>query len=191
MELLLTVSLISVVMVVVVSVFSAGIRTWGRGEDAAQQHQRLRFLRYKLGLDFRNAIPYGAIPMEGEKEGLRVVRAERPKGMGDPQWVEVRYRVEPHAEGKTLVRSSISLLTGEEKKETLLEEASHIQFLYPFQGEEGELLWREEWKAKPGESDFPRWVKAEILLEKEELPWVQIFALPHGKLTEEAGEETP
>ena len=181
--------LISVVMTVVASVFSGGIQVWSRGEDVAQQHQQLRFLRYKLGLDLRNAVPYPPIPMEGEKGGLRFVLAQRPRKKEGLELVEIRYRVESAPQGQKLVRITIPLLTGEEKEEVLLDAFSQIQFFYPYPGAEGEVLWKESWKSSSEGGDFPRWVKAEILQPEEGSPWVQLFSLPRGVLTEEVHEE--
>ena len=181
--------LISVVMTVVASVFSGGIQTWSRGEDVAQQHQQLRFIRYQLGRDLRNAVPYPPIPMEGEKGRLRFVLAERPRKKEGLELVEIRYQVEQVSQEQKLVRTTASLLTGEEKEEVLLDTFSKIQFLYPYRGTEGEVIWKESWHSSPEGVDVPKWVKAEILQPEEDSPWVQVFSLPRGVLTEEVHEE--
>ena len=181
----------AVVMGIVASVFGGGIRIWSQGEDTSQQAQQFRFFRYKLGLDLRNAVPFRPIPVEGREDGLRIVLADSPRG-GDPLTLtEVLYQVEPTTQGQQLTRTSISLLTGEEKKDLLLEEALKIQFFYPYKGEEGKLLWRESWEASAENGEFPKWVKAEIVVTGEDPPLVQIFALPRGTLAEERREETP
>ena len=191
LELLLAAALIAVVMGVIASVFSGGIRVWRQGEDETQKNQAFRFFRYKLGRDLRNAVPFPPIPIEGEKETFRLVLEETaPKG-GSPTLVEVRYRVEATGQGQQLTRDSFFLLTGEEKKEVLLEEIPQIQFFYLSKDEEGKLLWREKWAAASG-VDRPRWVKVEILLEKEQAPWIQLFSIPKGSVVEEEPhEESP
>ena len=177
-------------MGVIASVFSGAVRVWRQGEEETQQDQALRFLRYKVGRDLRNAIPFSAIPMEGEKETFRLILAQAVPETAAPTLVEVRYRVESTGQGQQLTRNSFFLSTGVERKEVLLENIPQILFFYPSKDEEGKLLWQESWKATP-EAESPRWVKAEILLEKDQAPWIQIFSVPRGNVIEEESHETP
>lgn len=188
----MTAALVSVVMVVVASVFHAGIRTWGRGEGLAESHQQLRSLRYRLGLDLRNALPFHPIPVEGEEGRLRFVLAEPAKKGAPREMREILYQVESAGERARVVRTSISLLSGEEKKETLLEEFTRFQFFYPLLGKEGELVWQESWMGEDGsgKETLPRWVKVELVLEKDPTPWIQFFSLPNGLIEERSGEES-
>jgi len=104
--------------------------------------------------------------------------------------VEVHYQVRTDAQGRKLVRVASSLSTGEEKEEVLLEACSRIQFSYPYRQETGEILWKETWQVDPETAEFPKWVKAEIFQEEQSPPWLQLFVLPRGSLTEESVEET-
>lgn len=184
-------ALIAVIMGIMASVFSGGVSVWRRGEDETQQYQTLRFLRYRLGLDLRNAVPYPPIPMEGEEDKIRWVLAERPRKGEGQTLAEVRYEVEATGKGQRLTRTVRALLADEEKKEQLLEEIPHIQFFYAYKGEGGKLDWGETWKVSSENSGVPRWIKVEILLKEGDSPWSQIFSLPRGSVGEESREETP
>ena len=188
-ELVLTTFLMSVVMVIIASVLSGGIRTWERGEGAVHLHQRLRVLRYRMGRDLRGILPYEPIPMTGDSHGVRFVTTDRPNPADPPSLVEVRYEVEPAPEGERLTRTKLSLLTGREKTETLLESASAIQFSYPFRkDEEGELIWKERWESSNQKEEIPEWVRVAVVLKEGEAAWTQLFWVPRGMLREETGE---
>jgi len=177
LELIITFTILSLMLVMIFGAMRLGSSSWDRGEETAERYQRMRIVIKLLSQQLKSAYPYKLkaqkaeadyIVCLGEGDSLRFVSAfsllaRRPEGL-----VYVIYRVgEKGSAGKTLKVYEKRVLNKDFMEETpddekfslLLEDLSDFRFEY-FEAEEDE--------DKEGEGG--EWVKAWDGKEKKELP---------------------
>jgi len=177
LELIITFTILSLMLVMIFGALRLGSSSWDRGEETAERYQRMRIVIKLLSQQLKSAFPYKVkaqkaeadyIACLGEGDSLRFVSAfsllaRRPEGL-----VYVIYRVEEKGSaGKTLKVYEKRVLNKDFMEETpdddkftpLLEDLSDFKFEY-FEAEEDE--------DKGGEGG--EWVGAWDGKEKKELP---------------------
>ena len=188
LELILSISILSLVLVTIYGTLSMGSRTWEKGERDIEKIQRERVVMNLLARAIKSTFPYKVTPSErdthkefyafdGKKDSISFVSTTPLKGeKGGLSWLT--FWVEDD-EGLVVVEQD-ALRTDifEEKEsmdkdemEVLDQQVTAIQFEYyklksgKTEGE-GEGEWEEKWDAEK-EGTLPNAVKVELTFEEE------------------------
>jgi general secretion pathway protein J len=181
LELIITFTILSLMLVMIFGTMQLGSSSYERGEASAERYQRMRIVFKLLSQQLKSAYPYKVkaqkaeadyIACQGEGDSLRFVsafslQARRPEGL-----VYVIYRVvEKGSAGKTLKVYEKRVLNKDFMEDTpdddkftpLLEDLSDFKFEYfeaaedeDKEGEGGE--WIEAWDGKE-KKELPREVR--------------------------------
>jgi general secretion pathway protein J len=175
-ELIVTFTILSLVLVMILGALRLGATSWERGEALAEQYQKKRIVFDLLSRQVKSAYPYRVkakraesdyLAFAGTSDSLRFVstfslRAKRSEGL-----VVATYRLEEGtSQGITLKIHEKRLLNKdfmeEEPKEdeffTVLEDLRDAKFEYFEEGEEAEGEWVESWDGKEKRT-LPRQVR--------------------------------
>ena len=188
LELILSVSILSLVMVTIYGTLSMGSRTWEKGEQDIEKVQRMRVVMNLLAREIKSTFPYkvtpseldthkefyafdgksdsisfvSSVPLRGEKEGLSWLTfwVEEDEGL---------VVVERDALRADIFKERESI--DKDEMEVLDPQVTAIQFDYYKRKKgttegEGEGEWEEKWDAEK-EKMLPDAVKIELTFEEE------------------------
>jgi len=175
LELLIVLSLFSIAMVVVSSVFRTGLWAWQRGEGDSQVYQELRIALDRMAQEFRNSAPYGEFPFEGRKDMISFTQPRASRFSPIPEWIHVTYQVIRQEGTDQLIREEVPVLGDEKQKSLLLSSLADIQFSYPSFSEENVWLWEESWNSD--EQQFPPFFRMSFSFQSGEI-WEKFFFIP-------------
>lgn len=178
LELIITFTILSLILVIIFGAMRLGSSSWDRGEESADRYQRMRIVINLLSQQLKSAYPYKVkaqkaeadyIAYQGEADSLRFVsvfslQARRPEGL-----VFVIYRVqEKGSTGKTLKVYEKRVLNKDFMEDTpdddkflpLLEDLSDFKFEYFKEGESEDEAgeWVGSWDGKE-RKELPREVR--------------------------------
>lgn len=188
LELILSISILSVVLVTIYGTLAMGSRTWGKGERDIEKIQRERVVMNLLAREIKSVFPYRVTPseldthkefyaFEGEKDSISFVSTVPLKGgKGGLSWLT--FWVEEDEGLVVLERDALRSDIFKEREtldkddmEVLDPRVSAIRFDYyklksgTAEGE-GEGEWEETWDAEQ-EGTFPHAVRVELTFEEE------------------------
>jgi general secretion pathway protein J len=177
-ELIVTFTILSIVVVMILGAMRLGTASWERGEEKTERYQRRRMVFNLLSQQLKSAYAYKIKAQKAESDYLAFLgsgdslkfvstfslTAKRPEGL-----VFVVYQVgEGDSSGKVLKVYEGRVLNKDFMEETpdgdkfltLLEGLSEIAFEYFKEGEEQEEAgeWMDSWDAKE-EKELPRQIK--------------------------------
>ena len=187
LELLIALTLFSVVIVIVGSVFGTGIFAWKRGEGEMGFYQELRLTFDRMAIEIRNILPYENAPFTGEKNSFSFVELRPSRSSSSPEWIQVTYEVKKTGTAPVLVRRTRPLSKEEADEEVLLSSFSELEFYYFAKELEGEWHWTEKWDYEKFKGP-PPFVRMVFVMEGGE-EWEKIFWVPTGVTEEEAPKE--
>lgn len=78
MEVLIAITIVSMIAIIIGSAFNIGIRAWNKGDAEIDDSQRLRFVAERIGEQIKSAYPYKV-----DKDGKRVIAFQ---GESDSLW---------------------------------------------------------------------------------------------------------
>lgn len=202
LELIVTFTILSIVLVMVLGALRLGTSAWERGGDKAEQYQKRRMVLSLLSQQLKSAYPYKIkaekaesdyLAFDGKGDSLRFVstlslKARRPEGL-----VYVVYQVEEGRssekilkvyEARVLNKDFMEETPAEDLFVSLLEDLADIKFEYfkEPKDEEEEGEWVESWDAKE-QKQLPSQVRvaAKWKDKEEELVVPSFLSLPAHK----------
>jgi competence protein ComGC len=168
LELVITFTFLSVILVLILGAMRLGSSSWDRGEESAERYQRIRIVFKLITQQLKSAYPYKVkaqkaeadyIAYQGEGDSLRFVsafslQARRPEGL-----VFVIYRVEEKGsagkilkvyEKRVLNKDFMEDTPDDDKFMLLLEDLSDFKFEYFQEGESKDVAgeWLASWDGK-------------------------------------------
>lgn len=190
-EILIAVSIFSVIAIALYTGFNAGIRVWRRAEQNMELHQSIRFFLGGIGKELRNAINYGQAEgigeIAGEGEAKLVVKpdlvfvGERDnisfvtlitrileENESSVELAKINYSL--NTDG-TLMRKAAYQNEGfaetDINTEKLISDVEELRFEYVYKAEDEELppTWKDYWQGQEG---LPIGVKVFLKLKKQE-----------------------
>jgi len=167
LELLITVTILTILVTVIFACLHMGMRAWEKGEDNAEKNQEMRILSDLIPQQIRSLYPYKFrdgtmefLAFRGNSDSIRFISTLGVTSQGVAGLSFVSYFLDP-SDGLMLCEKGIL------KKEMFQDEwdikrdsiplsplVSGIAFEY--QGEQGD--WSEEWDANE-RGEFPRTIK--------------------------------
>jgi len=182
MELLVAVSIFSVIILCLYAVFAGGIRVWRRQEEGFRYTHTTRLALDKMAKELKNVINY-SVPEEGDEPGN-----ENLQFIGEGNRVsfmtilgadiaKVSYFFENN-EGGDNVLKRVAVLQKEgfseeaQKEEILVRYLSEVSFKYVSEGGESAspVTWKDSWVAGDGEQEatIPKGVMATLVFKEDE-----------------------
>ncbi|MBL7156751.1 MAG: prepilin-type N-terminal cleavage/methylation domain-containing protein [Candidatus Omnitrophica bacterium] len=200
-ELLVALTIFSIIAASIYYTFNAGIRIWQRGNSIIEDNQRLRIFFDAVSKDMQNAAANFAREADfsieyewlNDSVAFPSVINIYDNNVISRELAKVAYRFD-NANGKltriqATLKDGFSESGGEE--ETLLEGLKSLAFEYCYESPvaEGEYEWRDEWEF---DDKIPRGVKIKLTLKDElretEKTFENIILIPTGKLGKEEEE---
>lgn len=153
-ELLLALTVFSVVMAIAGGLLHAALRSHASWGDVARPYQQMARAFARLEQDLESAQPFFGIPFRGTDSALEFARVEPvPGDAAEPamEWVRVSYRLEGGPAGLSLVRETSPWRQPEDgagppRRETLLPLASG-RFAFGALDAQGHLIWTSAWNS--------------------------------------------
>lgn len=189
MELLIAVSIFSVIALCLYSVFSGGIRIWQRQEQGFRYSHSIRLALDRMAKELRNAINYS----QPEKAGLETSDEQNLLFLGEAKKVsfmtliggeiaKVSYVLEEGADQKGILKRKIvfqkeGFKDENQKEEIVIGDLDGLLFEYAYETGEKNALpeWKDSWE---GEGKIPRGVKITLEFQKEILR--KLIFIPTG-----------
>ena len=179
LELLIALTLFTVVMVIVGSVFGTGIVAWKRGEEEIGLYQDLRLALDRMAVELRNSLSYENTPFEGQRDLLSFVQLHTSRfSSAPPEWVQVTYEMTTNSGTPSLVRRVSPFSKDKTEEDVLLSNVSEVQFSYPSLEKKGEWEWKEKWDFEKFKGPPPFVKMAFVMTGGERLE--KIFWIPTG-----------
>lgn len=167
-ELLITVTIFTVVIVAICGVFNMGIKTWRRGQDE-KSIQEIRLCFLKMEKELRSSFFFSGIPFkgtykeivfpltvsEGDKDKIYTITYAVEKGKKPESWQINRK--------ERLFSDSIAGET-EETSKKLSPAVEEIKFEYAYRdaAPPGAFKWKEAWDAGASEKKLPSGVRISL-----------------------------
>ena len=190
LELIVTFTILSLVVVMVLGALRLGSASWEKGEDRAEKYQKKRIIFDLLSQQMKSSFPYRIksqkaeadyLAFLGEGNSLRFVSAFSLRARKQEGLVFVIYKVEEERssgkvikvyEKRVLNKNFLEETPDEEQFLTLMDGLSDLKFEYfdEGEGEDATGEWGESWDAKEKKS-LPSQVKITVTWKekKEEL----------------------
>jgi len=181
MELLVAVSIFSIVMLCLYAVFSGGIRVWRRQEESFKYAHTTRLALDKMAKELRNTINYSTPEAEEPESENFKFTGERDKisfmTVIGADIAKVSYFFENNESGNNLLKR-ISVLQKEgfneedQKEEILVSYLNEASFEYVSEAGESDssVTWGDSWVAGEGEqeSKIPKGVRVILVFKENE-----------------------
>lgn len=212
LELIVTFTILSFVVVMILGGLRLGSSSWERGEERAEKYQQKRITIDLISQQMKSSFPYKIkaqkaesdyLVFSGETNSLRYVSTLSMKARRQEGLVFVMYRVEEGTssgkilkvfEKRVLNKNFLEETPGEEDFLTLIDGLSDFKFEYFDEGKEKEETgdWSESWDAKEKKA-LPSQVRltAKWKEKKEELEiaFPTLVSLP-ARVADDRGEAT-
>ena len=186
-EVIVSITIFTIIITSVYSVFYLGMKTWRRGEDR-RSLQEIRLGLLRIDKELKNSFYFSKIPFKGtDKEMMFPLSATT----GETEEIYTITYVVDSDEGtglRELVRKkkifSESLLD-EEREETKaifsLMKSIDFEYGYEMPGGSLDLEWREDWDAAT-QNKFPSGIKISFELPDTKEFYTKTIFIPHGEL---------
>ena len=187
-ELLLALSLYTIVLFIIAASLRGGLTVWERDEKSSKRNFDLDLFWAKMAEELENAVSLEPVPFVGKKNEIQMTTLThgalvKKKGK---RFVKVQYRLE----GENLVRQEFNLPEVLQKKlsvrpigtQVWLEGVRKILFQYAYTGAKGVIVWKEEWEQKENDIGFPFGIKVTLdrYQDNEIVHAEKIFFIPDG-----------
>ncbi len=191
-ELLIALTIFSVIAASIYYTFNAGIKVWGRGDSIITANQKLRTCFGVISIDMRNAVSYSGIEPEwsADEMSFATIINTSNKGRMAKRLANVTYRFDG-TKGE-LSRTCFVFKERSEgsldEEKMLLDNLKDLTFEYCYEPpvSDGEYIWKNEWSV---ENKIPRGVKIKLTLKgEEENPpetFLETIFIPMGEIGKE------
>lgn len=179
-EVLIAISIFSIAITTIYSVFWSGLRIFKRGEDYIVQNLPVQLAFKRMERELRNSFRFSLIPFTGDALSISF-----PLVINGSIY-RIEYSYEP--DEKVLSRREQTInqyLTEEKPKERrLCSNIANLAFSYSYKNkiESESLEWKGVWEFE--ETKLPRDIKIDLFSEKD--AFTKIISLPQGELAEDA-----
>lgn len=191
LELLIAVTIFSIVAVAIYTSFNVGIRAWRKAEASYKIKQEARHAFDAIGRDLRGAINFTRMPFEGASGSVsfsRALRISDSKGGYIEGVFKITYTF--NAQDKALyyiLQTYQEDTKGEEGKKSLLaSDVSDFKLKYAYL-EGSEVIWKDYWNEE--ELNIPLGVKVSIAYPSENegqaVEFSETIFIPTGIIKEE------
>ncbi len=189
-EILVSITIVSLVGMAVYSIFANGINAWRRGNENSNYERNVRLISEKFARELRNTSEFSNIAFEGTKDSIMFPALILSESISDNGETESYYEVGRLAffydktenalckEEKTFPEAFSQEEIGEGK--VLIEDVRKLEFSYCYlDNATGKYKWKEDWKKEEQES-IPQAVKIEMVLGANEDDFEKTIFIPIG-----------
>ena len=181
-EMVVSLTIFSVISLSVYSSFAGGITVWRKAEEFSSVYQTARLVLDSMALELTNTVKVSGTEFEGGpriisfitlRRGARVVSLSRNSQIAK---VTFEVRRDPAGRGYALFRRHATNLKRRGEAELMVGALASLDFEYTYQNKVGELLpWVKVWKR---EEEIPLGVK--ITLKLGGTQFTKFVFIPHG-----------
>lgn len=154
LELILAITILSLIALIIGSGFRLGIKAWEKGEAEALETQRLRALSGLISQNIKSAYPYKmeidgkkVLVFEGDKNSIMFATAFTDIHSGGFKWVRYSYRDGALVFNEGILPDKKFMDKINENEEIIDENIGEVRFEYLPSGEE---KWNESWELGEG-----------------------------------------
>lgn len=154
LELILAITILSMVALIIGSGFRLGVKAWEKGEAEAQETQRLRALSGLISQNLKSAYPYKVkvedkevILFEGDKNSIMFVTALMGPQSGSFKWVRYSYNEGVFRFNEGILPDKKFLDKISENEEVIDTDIREVTFEYL---SPTESTWKETWTQGEG-----------------------------------------
>jgi prepilin-type N-terminal cleavage/methylation domain-containing protein len=208
MELLVAVSIFSIIILCLYSTFSGGIGVWKRQEQAFQYAHSVRLALDTIAKELRHAINYsqpetGVSGFAQAGQDLKFTGDEKTLTfitISGEEIARIDYLFEKDQDQKGVLKKGIVLQkegfkNDNRKEHILIENLDGLSFEYAYQGEKADspVTWQKSWGKEAGETKAAIPIGVRIILEfqepgqKEKEIFKKTVFIPSGNLGEPKG----
>jgi len=170
LEVIIAISILSLITVIIGSAFRLGIQAWGRGEKETEDGQRLRALSTLLSQQLKSIYPYrikiegkdeDVIAFKGEPDSITFVTTMTDSSYGGLKWVQYIFRdgVLSYKEGLLPDKKFEEHIKDKNKEEIVDSHIDKFRFSYAYLLEDDDDEWTESWD---DEEEVPGAVKVNL-----------------------------
>ncbi len=181
-EMVVSLTIFSVISLSVYSSFAGGITVWRKAEEFSSVYQTARLVLDSMALELTNTVKVSGTEFEGGpriisfitlRRGARVASLSRNSQIAK---VTFEVRRDPAGRGYALFRRHATNLKRRGEAELMVGALASLDFEYTYQNKVGELLpWVKVWKR---EEEIPLGVK--ITLKLGGTQFTKFVFIPHG-----------
>lgn len=168
LEVIIAITILSLITVIIGSAFRLGIQAWGRGEKETEDGQRLRALSSLLSQQLKSIYPYririegkdeDVVAFKGEPDSITFVTTMTDSSYGGLKWVQYTFRdgVLLYKEGMLPDKKFEEHIKDKNKEEIVDSHIDNFRFSYSYFLEDDE--WTESWD---DEEEVPGAVKVNL-----------------------------
>jgi len=168
LEVIIAITILSLITVIIGSAFRLGIQAWGRGEKETEDGQRLRALSSLLSQQLTSIYPYrikiegkdeDVVAFKGEPDSITFVTTMTDSSYGGLKWVQYIFRdgVLSYKEGLLPDKKFEEHIKDKNKEEIVDSHIDKFRFSYSYLLEDDE--WMESWD---DEEEVPDAVKVNL-----------------------------
>ena len=194
-ELLIALTIFSIIAASIYYTLNAGIKVWQRGNILIEENQRMRIFFDMISKDMINIVSFSGIPSEWAEESISFHTIIDVSSAAKPHRELVRRIYYFDAQKSELKRGRVIQKEDFDEKyvdeKVLLDNLEDISFEYAYESGE-EYEWKDEWEfgdEDEGEDIIPRGVKIKVKLkngaEDKEKTFEKIVFIPIGELGKE------
>lgn len=195
LELLVSLSIFSIISLAVYSSFAGGIGAWRMAQEFSTTYQTARLLLDDMARELKNAVSISETEFVGERKKLSFLTVRQsPYSIGQPanhQITRVTYELQrdQDSSGDALFRLESSDLEKskgrQEETELMVGSVSEFALQYTYKDGKGEVLpWKDSWDLT---DEIPLGVK--MTLKIGETSFTKTVFIPHGYQEEEEKSE--
>jgi prepilin-type N-terminal cleavage/methylation domain-containing protein len=183
-EVLVSLTIFSVIALAVYSTFAAGVGAWRRAQEFSATYQTARLVLDDMAQELTNAVSLAGTDFVGEPQRISLLTVRRhPYAQGrpaDPRITRVTYEVRRDRASATysLARVEASAVPGSREGETevVVSPISRLEFQYTHRDDKGQIVpWKDAWRVSDA---VPLGVK--IVLVVGETRFTKLVFIPHG-----------
>ena len=187
LELLIAVTIFSIVSIAIYSSFSVGIRAWRKAEESYKVRQEARHALEDIGYELRTAVNFTPVPFEGSSDCVSFSRVLKSSNKYSEGIFKITYTFDAEAKSLYYILQTYQESVQEESgiKSILTSGISGFQLKYAYLDGE-EVIWRDDWQSD--EIDVPFGVKVSLFYPSQskgqDIEFSETILIPTGALKE-------
>jgi len=187
LELLIAVTIFSIVSIAIYSSFSVGIRAWRKAEESYKVRQEARHALEDIGYELRTAVNFTPVPFEGSSDCVSFSRVLKSSNKYSEGIFKITYTFDAQAKSLYYILQTYEETVKEEEgtKSILTSGISGFQLKYAYLDGD-EVIWMDDWQSD--EVDIPFGVKVSLFYpsqnEGQDIEFSETILIPTGVLKE-------
>ncbi len=186
-EMLVSLSIFSIISLAVYSSFAAGIGAWRKAQEFSSVYQTSRLLLDDMARELKNSVEIAGSNFEGGPRSLSFVTVTQSPYLKDylkdHQISKVSYelRRDRVSSGYALFRRKTSNIKKRGEAELMVDSITNLNFQYTYKNSEGNLQpWNEVWNVR---DEIPFGMKIDLSIQGTR--FTKMVIIPHGFQEEE------